>query len=265
MSVKIETVLSPARKQQITGLVTSCLTAFPAPLSVPTDGDVFFFWEQEKTASPSDLYALLALYLAEDGLWECSAFTLPDKRQNGYFSELLEAAERAYPDYEFSFPVPDLETSLPAKAALAAMGAEFWYREHLMELKANDPYWNVFFPERPDCPLSLQMQTESDRSATADCNQTVYGFFEGICIASCSLAISANESRTTCCLHHVLVPESLRGQGWGTRFLGALLPALKKQGVSSFLLQVSGDNLPAISLYKKTGFQITETLSYYLY
>mgnify|MGYP005804173691 FL=1 len=31
------------------------------------------------------------------------------------------------------------------------------------------------------------------------------------------------------------------------------------------LLQVSGDNAVALRLYEKTGFRITETLSYYLY
>ena len=30
-------------------------------------------------------------------------------------------------------------------------------------------------------------------------------------------------------------------------------------------LQVSSQNVPALELYKKTGFRITETLSYYLY
>lgn len=265
MSVKIETILSPARKQQMTALVTSCLTAFPAPLSVPTDGDVFFFWEQEETIHSPELYAFLALYLTEDGLWECSAFTLPNRRQNGYFSDLLEAAERAYPDYEFSFPVPDLETSLPAKSALASIGAEFWYQEHMMALQADNPSWSTFFPENPDFCLSLQIQPESSEASDSSYNLSVHGFFSENCVASCSLAISTHKSQTTCCLHHVLVPPSLRGQGWGTRFLYTLLPALKEQGVTSFLLQVSGDNLPAISLYKKTGFQITETLSYYLY
>ncbi|WP_243134402.1 GNAT family N-acetyltransferase [Enterocloster asparagiformis] len=46
------------------------------------------------------------------------------------------------------------------------------------------------------------------------------------------------------------------------RQLQDLTPAI---GISTLTLQVSGDNLPALRLYKKTGFHITETLSYYLY
>ena len=36
-------------------------------------------------------------------------------------------------------------------------------------------------------------------------------------------------------------------------------------GIAVLNLQVSGQNLPAFNLYKKTGFRITETLSRYLY
>ena len=47
--------------------------------------------------------------------------------------------------------------------------------------------------------------------------------------------------------------------------LALLLPALASQGFQTALLQVAGDNMPAIALYKKTGFRITETLCCYLY
>ena len=67
------------------------------------------------------------------------------------------------------------------------------------------------------------------------------------------------------CLFEVEIAEPLRGRGLGEamiRKLQALVPAL---GISTITLQVSGDNLPALGLYKKTGFRIAETLSYYLY
>ena len=44
-----------------------------------------------------------------------------------------------------------------------------------------------------------------------------------------------------------------------------LLRLAPDMGLSAITLQVSGDNTPAVNLYKKTGFHITETLSYYLY
>ena len=36
-------------------------------------------------------------------------------------------------------------------------------------------------------------------------------------------------------------------------------------GIRTLTLQVSGQNLGALALYKKTGFRIRDTLSYYLY
>ena len=265
MSIKIETVLSSARKSQIESLVFLCLKASPAPLSVPADGDVYFFMEEPSALGngSTELLGLLALYETEEHVWECSAFTRPDKRQTGIFSALLDAAEKAYPEDQFSFPVPDSKECLPALKTLEALGAELWYQEHLMALDADNPAWNTLFTKPDGISLSLSItpseQTEEENS------QLVQAFSEGPLVASCSLSIEQHNALKTCCLHHVFVPEPLRNRGYGTLFLKALLPLLKQQGVSRFLLQVSGSNLPAIALYKKTGFRITETLSYYLY
>lgn len=265
MSIKIETALSSARKSQLETLVSLCLEAFPAPLSVPTDGDVYFFMEEPSALgnSSTELLGLLALYESEEHVWECSAFTRPDKRQTGIFSALLDAAEKAYPDDQFSFPVPDSKECLPALKTLEALGAELWYQEHLMALDADNPAWSTLFTKPDGISLSLSIapseQTEDENS------QLVQAFSGGLLAASCSLSAEQWENSKTCCIHHVFVPENLRNKGYGTLFLKALLPQLKKQGISRFLLQVSGSNLPAIALYKKTGFRITETLSYYLY
>ncbi len=257
MSIILQTSLSLKRLKQVRDLTSQCLMAFPAPLSCPEDGDIYFLAEEPAPVLKKGpiLTAFLALYVLEENLFECSAFTHPDWRQKGLFSALLEAAEIAYPDHQFSFPVPEGDVCLPALSALNSLGAEFWCREHLMTLDAgNIP--SCPFPKA--VPISLHI-TETDGLKTAQ------AFYGGNLAASCSLDISQSPKGKTCCLHQVLVPESLRGKGWGTRFLLSLLPALKEQGVCRFLLQVSGENLPAIALYKKAGFQITETLSSYLY
>ena len=266
MSIKIETTLSSARKLQLESLVFLCLKAFPAPLSVPTDGDVYFFMEEPSYLGngSAELLGLLALYETEEHLWDCSAFTRPDKRQEGIFSALLEEAETAYPEDQFSFPVPDSSQCLPALKTLEAIGAQLWYQEHLMTLTAGSPSWNLSFSgsaRQPELPLQIKLEEENESGYTL----AAKAFSGSVCIASCSVSVQTDGSQTSGCLYHVLVPEPLRGQGIGTRFLSALLPELNRQGISAFLLQVSGDNLPAIALYKKTGFQMKETLSYYLY
>ena len=69
------------------------------------------------------------------------------------------------------------------------------------------------------------------------------------------------------------IQEPLRNQGIGTRAAAALIEELNRSArpqpedlpVSRVLLQVSGDNEPALALYRKLGFAFTETLSYYVY
>ncbi len=85
-------------------------------------------------------------------------------------------------------------------------------------------------------------------------------------MASCphvSCLLSAHGSSVY--LYQLLTEEAFRGQGRALAFLHHLFPRLKALGFSSVRLQVSGENLPAMALYKKTGFHITETLSFYLY
>lgn len=78
-----------------------------------------------------ELLGLLALYETEEHLWNVPPLPA-DKRQEGIFSALLEEAETAYPEDQFSFPVPDSSQCLPALKTLEAIGAQLWYQEHLM-------------------------------------------------------------------------------------------------------------------------------------
>ena len=66
-------------------------------------------------------------------------------------------------------------------------------------------------------------------------------------------------------LYSLQVLPELRNRHLGTAFISALLPRLAEKGFKSIKLQVSSENLPAMALYKKTGFYITQTLSFYEY
>ena len=95
-------------------------------------------------------------------------------------------------------------------------------------------------------------------------------FRHGICpipvpVSSAAIASAEPVSADTVCLHHVEIVPEYRNRGYGTAFLLLLLPALSKEGFQKAVLQVSGDNAAAIALYKKTGFSVTKTLSYYFY
>ncbi|MFC0189410.1 GNAT family N-acetyltransferase [Fictibacillus aquaticus] len=58
-------------------------------------------------------------------------------------------------------------------------------------------------------------------------------------------------------LYHILIDESQRGKGYGTKTLEKLQAMLKEYGVKSIGLSVFGSNEGAYRLYKKLGYSTT--------
>ena len=62
-------------------------------------------------------------------------------------------------------------------------------------------------------------------------------------------------------LTYIGVASTQRGQGLGGQLLSAFIEASRKAGYHSIELSVEIDNVPALALYKRMGFQITQTFS----
>lgn len=193
------------------------------------------------------LVSILGMVPLEKSLMECSAFTLPAFRRRGYFSQLFSTALGQFEECDILFAVD--ESCTDTMAVLQALEAEQDFREYLMERRIGDP-----LPERtihPEKTLTLQ-----------EANGKWVLFYHHTPIGQCETTpISARGV----CLHHVLIDDTLQGQGFGYDFMILLLRYLAKQSISDILLQVSGRNTAAMKLYQKTGFRITGTLSYYYY
>ena len=58
-----------------------------------------------------------------------------------------------------------------------------------------------------------------------------------------------------------ILPE-FRNQGLGLIFLHFLEDSLAGEGITKLTLQVSSKNKPALSLYRKDGFDVLESLHY---
>ena len=257
-AIPTENKLTPNLEFKLSQLFQICRQEGSYCPSYPKDGDIFF--ALKKSESDSSLAAALILFHLEEDLWEVAALTHPDFRRQGCFRCLLDAAEAFSPNADFVFAVPP--KTEPAASVLDSIGAQFWYTEHLMALdSSNMPIFPCKIPDSLSCCIQWP-----DGCSTAAGMDISACFYSGQTLtASCRLNFSACTEGPVCCIYQVLVPETLRHQGWGFRFFAALLPLLAQKGVLRFVLQVSGDNLPALALYKKTGFRITETLWYYLY
>lgn len=76
------------------------------------------------------------------------------------------------------------------------------------------------------------------------------------------LTVTASD---TAWLHDVETDEGLRGRGLATQFLHALFSLLTDSPIRTLFLHVTSDNLPAVAVYRKTGFYAVQTLSHFLY
>ncbi len=58
-------------------------------------------------------------------------------------------------------------------------------------------------------------------------------------------------------IYDIMVNQDMRGKGYGFQIMNALEEKAKELGQSSILLHVFGHNTPAIELYKKCGYVIS--------
>lgn len=248
--------------EALDALAQACCIHDNLRLSYPTDESGehcchYLLYEADGT-----LAAALAMMFLDDGYAACSAFTDPAFRRRGYFSRLLHTALDAGADGDEYDIVFAISGSCPdTMAVLEALGAELESREHQMELVLAPP--TDASPIHAGLSLTECRQTApSDPTVQTDCESEWTLLEHGAPVGQCLIT---PVSASCVCLHHVEIAASYRRKGYGTRFMALLLPRLAQAGIRKILLQVSGDNPAALALYKKTGFRLTETLSFYSY
>lgn len=239
--------------EDLHALETACRSHDQTSLTFPTeDGCLFFLLYDEET-----LLSAFSAIFNEFETCSCSAFTLPSCRRRGHFTRLLEELLKESGECDLLFLADD--SCADAKHTLDAIGAELLNQEHMMELRLPAPSPGLDSRAVKFSP-ALSPRDE-DTLYTIHVNDQPAGSFH---------LIFQNE---TVYFYGLEIQESLRNQGIGTRAAAALIEELNRSArpqpedlpVSRVLLQVSGDNEPALALYRKLGFAFTETLSYYVY
>ncbi len=205
------------------------------------------------------LLSALSTFFNENGEYECCAFTLPANRRQGLFTLLLEELLKETGDSDLVFPVE--ETCEDTVRTLDALGAALWYREHLMEISASGfSEGHLTKSSRFSRSLTLSI-TPDPEEGPSRCTF----FMDDNPVGFCYLDFRGQAVY----FYGFEITENLRNQGLGSACLFLLLetcfslPGSEKPG--KIFLQVSGQNAPAMALYKKAGFQIMESLSYYVY
>lgn len=236
MSVSVYTMLQSSQKAQIQSLDGS----------FPLEDAVFFvLYELDEI-----ICSAAAFIREDDTTFECYAFTAPEFRRRGFFSEILDSAiDELDEDTEFIFYTNGNDRD--TLAALDALEAEPVLEEYMMEILLSDRTSSKHFSADDPFPLSVR---------TADMDGT-----ETLQYETASGTVNISVFSTYYYLYGFEIREELRGKGHGTVFLSQVMDDLARKNPMPLRLQVSGDNIPALALYKKTGFQITETLFGYLY
>ncbi len=294
LSITRPKTLTNAQASSVLSLAALCCQNDRISLSYPVfpeDNAIHYLLTDQK----GQLLSALAGIPLDCSAIECIAFTHPKHRKRGYFSRLLSLALKEWEDLDILFPVsgacPD------TMAVLSALDAKLEYEEYKMEyifpenglcrdsffvsrgsllssflsppndIFAENACWTLFLS---DCPPSLERLSKTKGASasslldgTGGCSARPAGSADKDCIAgSC---FTSPVSQNTLCIHHVEILAGLRGSGLGTLLIRQLIYCLQKTHIRRLLLHVSGSNAPAVALYKKTGFGITETLSYYMY
>jgi ribosomal protein S18 acetylase RimI-like enzyme len=257
--------LSDAQYSDINKLCADCNQHDKTKLSFPIEDQTVYFLLYDEDV----LLSALSAFSDENDSVECSAFTRPSHRQQGYFSSLLQEMEEEADEKDIIFTVdPSCGDSVKVMEALEA---ELWYEEYMMELElsslSSSPFLSSFSSSDSKVTLSPEQwdnQNENKNLNNKSENKNSKYIFKrnGIPVGSCQLSFRDSQIYF---YHFEILPE-LRGKGLGTECFKLMLfklYELRKNG--TVLLQVSSDNMAAMALYQRAGFYITESLAYYLY
>lgn len=240
------------KKETIDHLIECCNQHDSQTLSYPfeeADAHYLLFRENQQLA------AILAMVGIGDDLVECCAFTLPKARRQGCFSALLAEALKDFDACDILFGCEPNCTA--AIAVLKHLSAELEGNEYQMQYD--------FDEQMPLCDSSLShtnIRLTDDSFVSASKTRYWNFYSNNLLIGSCQ---TTNITPHQVFLHQVLISPEYQGQGYGRDLILLLLKQLPAHMVTTILLQVSGNNPAAFSLYQKTGFRITRTLSYYCY
>lgn len=247
--------LSQKQKNDLLFLQETCRNHDHISLTFPTEEDCHYYLLYNR----GDLLSALCTFFNDHEAYQCYAYTLHSKRQGGLFTLLLKELLKDTGDYDLLFPIE--ESCKDTVCTLNALNASFWYREYIMELTYSD-----FLKKQPLTKSRLEQSITVSAADSSQKGSAQYMFTkDGIRIGSCFL-----DSREYCAyVYGFEIKEELRNQGLGSTclflFLKLFFTEPNTDNLPKLLLQVSGQNQPAMTIYKKAGFRITESLSYYIY
>ena len=225
-----------------------------------------------------ELISMLSMFIPTQQEAEISAFTLPKYRCNGYFKALLSKAVEELRKFDIQDILFVCERqSISGKGVTTTLNAEYEHTEYSMRFnKARDEYGDTY-------RLSLLTPHFKDFDKIIDTSMRTFddsyedskGLIEN-CLQSETreqyLAVlndeiiglgSINQERDEASIFGFGIVPEYRGKGYGKELLHLIIDRLLQMGKTEIMLDVNSENVHALELYKKTGFQIEVAFEYF--
>ena len=186
---------------------------------------------------------------------EITAFVAPERRQQGIFAAMYEAADTELLDRGVrNILVVAEPASGDAAAAAKKMGAELRYSELLMRLEAvTEKAGQDGCGEPAAAGPTLRVQENEDELFYRYSRSGAELGHAGVYVGERELFIFGVE-----------IEDEYRGKGHGAAFTRALIHELKRRFPDKQIkLQVRSDNVPAMKLYERCGFTVETQRDYY--
>lgn len=232
----------------------------------------FLYYEDEK------LIGFLGLYdLHDTREIEISGMVHPDFRRKGIFTSLTlevvkECRKRGIPKILFICE----KTSASGKEYVGSSGAIYKVSEYKMILD-EEKFKNV---EKPSLQfrkaksedsqaridilfkcfgIEIEDKEEFDKNPYNAIRNSYVGEVEGKVVAN----VSANNTDGEIYIHALGVLSEFRGRGYGKELLSLTVEKMLQEQHNNITLEVACQNENALTLYKKSGFEVETAYDYY--
>lgn len=280
------TKITPAQRTQMEELIRTCCLAEPIRLSIPLpaadeplSGECFFaLYDRDR------LISLIHLFYPDYSVGELIGFTDPKYRRQGCFTQLLDCAADEADELGLSqvYVISDGRSS-DAEQTLFTLGLDAEYTEYMLEktlTKQTDTGFSARTPLVDAEIFSLKEVSSSEISAdifcrifnvspaesssyleeiSSDARIRTFTFMKNDCVLG-QTQITMMDGLAYLSGFGIL--PDFRRQGLGLTFLHFLEDSLAGEGITKLTLQVSSKNKTALSLYRKDGFDVLESLHY---
>jgi ribosomal protein S18 acetylase RimI-like enzyme len=233
----------------------------------------FLYYEQ------GELVGYLALFIFNPHEAEVSGMVSPQKRRQGIFTTLLEAARKECRQRDvpaFLFIVQHASTS--GLSAAASLHAQYDHSEYKMILEQTAASVQYI-----DSPLLMRPAQVDDIPALSHITAVSFGmpehdvdwynanmlddpahayyvaFVDNVCVGKIDVNIS---TQTALILGFGVLPEYQR-RGYGKQILLQTIQAIQKRGSYQIILEVETKNEHALGLYSGSGFKQTGRYDYF--